>query len=77
MQLFPLFVCLDPETACPASRAVLFPLPRMQLDAIHEELVVLTSSLLDGELAWETDDARIAWEVSLDSPRDPELTKGL
>lgn len=36
----------------------------MQLDAIHEELLVLTSSLLDGELAWDDDDARVAWEVS-------------
>lgn len=34
----------------------------MQLAAIHEELVVLTSSLLDGELAWEDDAARNAWE---------------
>lgn len=36
----------------------------MQLIAIHEELLVLTSSLLDGELAWDDDDARVAWEVS-------------
>ncbi|GAA5955322.1 hypothetical protein JCM8115_001914 [Rhodotorula mucilaginosa] len=37
----------------------------MQLDAIHEELLVLTSSLLDGELAWDDDDARVAWEPVL------------
>ncbi len=36
----------------------------MQLDAIYEELLVLSSSLLDGELAWDNDDARVAWEVS-------------
>ncbi|GAA5981425.1 hypothetical protein JCM10908_004105 [Rhodotorula pacifica] len=37
----------------------------MQLDAVHEELLVLTSSLLDGELAWDDDDARLAWESDL------------
>ncbi|GAA5885482.1 hypothetical protein JCM3774_003365 [Rhodotorula dairenensis] len=44
----------------------------MQLDAIHEELVVLISSLLDGELAWDDDDARLAWEPVLASEQSTE-----
>ncbi|BGP52607.1 hypothetical protein JCM8202_004865 [Rhodotorula sphaerocarpa] len=44
----------------------------MQLAAIHEELVVLTSSLLDGELAWEDDAARNAWEPVLSGGEEPK-----
>ncbi|GAA5909264.1 hypothetical protein JCM6882_003782 [Rhodosporidiobolus microsporus] len=45
----------------------------MSLDHIKEELLVLQASLLDGELSWDEEDERLAWEAVLQDERPPQV----